>query len=139
MPVASLPPLVVPRCSDNLDRDWLVHTVVALGIAVFVGGFLIGPAMMKCMCSSKEDVARATVKKYAHEAYPQWDLHHGGCPPELLALNEYMNNKDIRDPWGEDYRMHCGGALPDGARGIAVWSLGEDGLDDTDDDIRSWQ
>ena len=44
------------------------------------------------------------------------------CPDKLEDLNEYMNNKDIKDPWGDPYKMMCGQNLPPGAKGIAVMS-----------------
>jgi hypothetical protein len=90
---------------------------------------------------SKVDIARATVKKYAFEAYPSWSATNPSkaCPDDLLALNEYMNGKDIRDPWGNPYKMMCGQSLPPGAKGIAVMSAGEDGKEGTADDIKSWE
>jgi hypothetical protein len=136
-PVATIPLIEVPRATDGVVPSWNLHTVIALGLTIFVGGFLIGPMMMKHH-GSKEDVARATVKKYAYEASLQWTRQHGApCPPNLRALNDYMNNKDIRDPWDRDYKMRCD-ALPAGARGIAVWSRGPDGVNGTADDVRSW-
>ena len=139
MPIATIPTLVVPRCSHNVSRAWIERTFLALVLAL-VGLFLIGPAVMKCNCSSKVDVAKRILKKYADAAYPQWSKHHGGgCPPDLQALNEYINHKGIGDPWGQDYRMRCDAGLTDGATTIVVWSTGEDGVDGTDDDIRSWK
>ena len=46
------------------------------------------------------------VKKYAYEAYPSWASSHPdkSCPEKLEQLNEYMNNKDIKDPWGFEYK-----------------------------------
>jgi hypothetical protein len=35
--------------------------------------------------------------------------------------------------------MLCGQNLPPGARGIAVFSNGEDGKPNTSDDIKSWE
>jgi hypothetical protein len=61
------------------------------------------------------------------------------CPRHLAELLAYMNNLDTRDPWGHEYRMLCGVPLPDGASGIAVWSIGPDGKAGTFDDLRSWR
>jgi hypothetical protein len=89
---------------------------------------------------SKGDVASMTTKKYAFEAYPVWSQAHPdqACPARLEELNEYMNNKDIKDPWGNDYKMFCGPSLPAGAKGLAAMSNGEDGKEGTPDDIKSW-
>ena len=88
---------------------------------------------------SKTDIAKMAVSKYANEAYPSWaSSHSDACPKSLADLNEYMNNHDIKDPWGNDYRMFCGANLPAGAKGLAVMSNGEDGREGTADDIKSW-
>src|SRR4051794_31864156 len=67
---------------------------------------------------SKWDVANATVKKYAYEAYPSWIAAHPekACPDKLEELNAYMNNKDVRDPWGGSYKMLCGQGYRPGRR-----------------------
>lgn len=90
---------------------------------------------------SKTDVASMAAKKYAFEAYPSWAAAHPdkACPDRLVDLNEYMNEKDTKDPWGNDYKMFCGANLPAGARGFAVLSAGEDGKEGTADDIKSWE
>lgn len=116
------------------DRVGVILSLVIVGIGATVAtGLMIGPRRTACFGESKTDVASATVKKYAYEAYPSWVLSHPteDCPPHLFALNEYMNNKDILDPWGTSYELYCG------ARGIIVHSLGEDSVRNTADDIWS--
>jgi len=85
-------------------------------------------------------VTQLTVKKYAYEAYPSWSQAHPekACPAKLVELNEYMNERDAKDPWGNDYVMYCGANMPPGAKGLAVSSNGPDGKPGTDDDIKSW-
>lgn len=88
-----------------------------------------------------DNAAQTAVKKYAYEAYGEWSQVHPAkqCPDRLEELNEYMDRKDAVDPWGRPYVMYCGSSLPAGARGgIAVLSMGPDGKEGTDDDIRSW-
>ena len=118
----------------------LLEIMIVLAILALVMGLVVGPRVMKMFASSKVDIAGATVKKYAYEAYPTWSTSHPGksCPEKLESLNEYMNNKDVKDPWGNDYKMYCGANLPAGAKGLAVMSLGEDSKEGTADDIKSW-
>jgi general secretion pathway protein G len=118
----------------------LLEIMIVLAILALVMGLVVGPRVMKMFGESKGDIATATVKKYAYEAYPSWSASHPdkGCPEKLEDLNEYMNNKDIKDPWGGTYKMFCGSNLPAGAKGIAVMSAGEDGKEGTADDIKSW-
>ena len=98
------------------------------------------PIEAKSHGNSKEKIAKVTVEKYANEAFPQWSMQHPdkGCPDKIDDLNEYMNNRDTKDPWGNPYKLMCGQNLPPGARIIAVLSLGSDGREGTADDIKSW-
>jgi general secretion pathway protein G len=118
----------------------LLEIMIVLAILALVMGLVVGPAVMKRFGESKEKIAKATVQKYAYDAYPQWSSAHPdkSCPEKLEDLNEYMNNKDIKDPWGGTYKMLCGSSLPAGAKGLAVMSPGEDGKEGTSDDVKSW-
>ncbi len=119
----------------------LLEIMIVLAILALVMGLVVGPRVMKMFGESHVDIARATVKKFAYEAYPSWSASHPekACPDKLEDLNEYMNGKDINDPWGNPYRMYCGQNLPPGAKGLAVTSAGEDGKEGTPDDIKSWE
>jgi prepilin-type N-terminal cleavage/methylation domain-containing protein len=118
----------------------LLEIMIVLAILALVMGLVVGPAVMKRFGESKDKIAHATVQKYAYDAYPQWSSAHPDkqCPEKLEDLNEYMNNKDIKDPWGGTYKMLCGSNLPAGAKGLAVMSPGEDGKEGTTDDVKSW-
>jgi len=118
----------------------LLEIMIVLAILALVMGLVVGPRVMKMFGESKVHIAEDTVKKYAYEAYPSWSQAHPdkACPAVLTDLNEYMNNKDIKDPWGNDYTLFCGANLPAGAKGLAVMSNGEDGKNGTADDIKSW-
>ena len=119
----------------------LLEIMIVLAILALVMGLVVGPAVMKRFGESKEKIARATVQKYVFEAFPQWSANHTDkqCPEKLEDLNEYMNSKDIKDPWGGTYKMLCGQNLPAGAKGLAVSSPGEDGKEGTTDDVKSWE
>ena len=119
----------------------LLEIMIVLAILALVMGLVVGPRVMKMFGESKVDIAKMTVNKYANEAYPSWSTSHTdkACPGALTELNEYMNNKDIKGPWGNDYKMFCGQNLPAGAKGgLAVMSAGEDGKEGTEDDVKSW-
>jgi prepilin-type N-terminal cleavage/methylation domain-containing protein len=141
--VAAAPTAVAKRRSAaRLQRGMtLLEIMIVLAIIALVMGFLVGPAVMKQFAGSKVKVAEATIKKYAFEAFGQWSANHPGkaCPESLGELNEYMNNKDTKDPWGAEYLMFCGDTLPPGAKGVGVQSVGEDGKRDTEDDVKSWE
>ena len=84
--------------------------------------------------SSKTDVAKLTVSKFAFEAYPQWSrAHQGRCPASLDELTEYMDTTRTLDPWGQRYLMFCTGGR------LIVLSSGEDRIPFTADDLWSNQ
>lgn len=90
---------------------------------------------------AKTDIARLGAQRFAFEAYPMWAREHAdkACPDKIDDLYQYVSAADRNDPWGAPYHMLCGANLPAGARGFAVFSLGEDGKEGTADDIKSWE
>ena len=135
-------PTRIVRIARRAQRGMtLLEIMIVLAILALVMGLVVGPRVMRMFGESKGDIAAATVKKYAFEAYPSWSAAHPdkSCPDKLEDLNEYMNNKDAKDPWGNQFKMLCGQNLPPGAKGLAVMSPGEDGKEGTADDVRSWE
>lgn len=108
-----------------------------IGFLALTAVVVEGPRRMCSFGSSKVEIAQRTVKKYAFEAYPRWRLGQPdrSCPASLVELNDYMNNKDIRDPYGAEYQWSCGTYA--GRTKLNVWSLGEDQILGSSDDIRS--
>jgi prepilin-type N-terminal cleavage/methylation domain-containing protein len=120
----------------------LLEIMIVLAILALVMGLLVGPKVMKMFAGSKVDITKLKLKKYAYEAYPSWAAAHPDkqCPESIAALNEYMNDeKDPNDAWQHPIKMMCGSSLPPGAKGLAVMSVGEDGKEGTDDDLKSWE
>ena len=134
---ASTPPR--PRRRNQRGMT-LLEIMIVLAILALVMGLVVGPRVMRMFGESKVDIAHATVEKFAFEAYPSWSSSHPdkACPDKITDLNEYMNSSDANDSWGRPIKMLCGSNLPAGARGIAVTSMGEDGKDGTEDDLKSW-
>jgi len=118
----------------------LLEMMIVLAILALVMGLLVGPTVIGMFGESRVKIARIAAGKLAGEAYPRWQASHPdkACPDGIAELAPFTNHNNVTDPWGHPYRMSCGAALPRGAQGIAISSLGEDGQDGTDDDIRSW-
>lgn len=120
----------------------LLEIMIVLAILALVMGLVVGPRVMKMFGESKGKTTKIKVDKFAHEAFPSWQATtNKACPEKLADLNEYMNDQSpeaINDAWGKPLKMMCGGQLPPGAKGIAVMSFGEDGQENTADDIKSW-
>ena len=119
----------------------LLEIMIVLAILALVMGLVVGPRVMSMFGSSKVDIAKATVQKFAYEAYTQWSVANRdkACPANIEELTPFMNSKDIKDPWGTPYKLMCGQNLPAGAKGLAVMSFGEDQKEGTGDDIKSWE
>lgn len=120
----------------------LLEIMIVLAILALVMGLLVGPKVMKMFAGSKVDITKLKLKKYAYEAYPSWAASHPDkqCPDKIADLNEYMNDeKDSTDAWQHPIKMMCGASLPAGAKGLAVMSIGEDGKEGTEDDLKSWE
>jgi hypothetical protein len=105
---------------------------------------MLGTMLLACKAPARDnapDIARATVKKYAFEAFPMWTAFHPGvmCPATLADLAPHAESASPTDPWGNGYVVLCGDALPVGAKHLAVLSLGPDGKRDTADDVKSWE
>jgi type II secretory pathway pseudopilin PulG len=118
----------------------LIEIMIVLAILALVMGLVVGPLVMRSWEEARKDTARLAVRKLANEAYPQWRVLHPGhaCPQSIADLGELTNSEDTKDPWGNEYKLHCPPNLPAGAKVIAVMSFGPDGQAATADDIKSW-
>ncbi len=122
----------------EVPTRWIVAAIALLALAV-----RMDEAQRRQLCiwsGTPTSIAKATVGKYAYEAYPQWRENNPAhtCPASLRDLNVYMNNADGRDPWGRRFIMTCAPHLPPGVTGIAVMSVGPDGTYGSRDDVTSW-
>jgi hypothetical protein len=90
-------------------------------------------------CMPKVYVAARAIHLFVSTAFPEWQKANPGksCPEEVEDLAALARASPI-DPWGRPYRLLCGPALPNGARGVGVMSLGRDGKANTADDVKSW-
>nr|HEX4317353.1 prepilin-type N-terminal cleavage/methylation domain-containing protein [Kofleriaceae bacterium] len=117
----------------------LLEIMIVLAILALIMGLVVGPRVMKMFGQSKNDIAKATAKSIAYEAYPQWSTAHPGkqCPDTVGDLAEYMNDSKMTDPWGGQFKFLCGPTMPAGSKGVLVISPGEDGKEGTSDDVKS--
>lgn len=122
----------------------LLEIMIVLAILALVMGLIVGPRVMAMFSKSKVDLTRLKVKKFSDDAFTQWSMTGGnkGCPSKLGDLTPFMNDQSpeaINDAWNQPLKMLCGSSLPPGAMGLAVMSIGPDGKEGTEDDIKSWQ
>lgn len=133
------------RCFARLSRAergmTLLEIMIVLAILAIVMGLLIGPKLMDYFREAKIKTTRIKLAMYANQAFPAWSMAHpqAMCPDRLADLDDYMNEHDTSDAWGNPIKFLCGANLPPGARHIALLSAGPDGKEGTDDDLKSWQ
>lgn len=118
----------------------LLEILIVLAILGLVMGVLVGPRLYEMFTEGQDKVARTEVQKMATEAFIRWKTKNKGkqCP-EITELAELLDKKQAKDPWDNDYVLFCGDNAPPGSKGFGVMSLGADGQEGTDDDIKSWE
>lgn len=121
----------------------LLEIMIVLAIIALVMGLLVGPKVLSSLTSAEKKTFWMTAKQFAEEAYPRWRADNPGktCPPGLIDLTKYMNQKEIKDEQGNDvYVMLCGSNAPEGIpNSFGVIWVGADGKQGTEDDIKSWE
>jgi hypothetical protein len=84
-----------------------------------------------------KELTELLVRAYVEEAYPKWktDNPTKTCPAKLEDLATYFGENPgipvMTDPWGKPLVMQCD------AKGLVVFSIGEDGTPNTADDVRA--
>jgi len=118
------------------------------GLILGVVGIILGIVFIVVVVAAFEDymkgshrvtgrLAKHQVDRMAFETYAEWAQTHPdtACPASIDELNG-----DSIDPWGRPLKLFCGPTLPPGIRGgVGILSVGPDGKEGTDDDVKSWE
>jgi general secretion pathway protein G len=120
----------------------LIEIMIVLAIIALVMGLLVGPAIIGKLDQAKKDTARAMTKQI-EAARSRWLVSsEKECPDGLDDLKQELGRRKgdtIKDPWGHEYVLKCGDQAPEECDGFCVLSIGKDGKEGTEDDIKSWQ
>ena len=129
-------------------------TLLELMIVMFILLLLAGLSI-SFFGGMQEDAKKKTTLTYVkllESAVDQYYMTVGRCPPNLDALINppqdlpdpgkwagpyILDSASDTDPWGNQYMYEIG--TQRSRKGYAIWSLGPDGSDGTDDDICSWK
>ena len=87
----------------------LLEIMIVLAILALVMGLVVGPRVMKMFGESKVDIAKIDGQQVRERGVPVVGrvAPRQGVPEQLDDLNEYMNNKDTKDPWGSRLQDVC--------------------------------
>ncbi len=130
----------------------LLEVLLVVGIIALLAAFVV-PQFMGTRNKAEIDITTTMVKSGGTlatqlELYRQ---HVGSYPDELTALVEkpdgledenkwggpYITDpKSLKDAWGNDLQYKYPGEAHE--NGYDLWSMGPDGDDGTDDDIKNW-
>jgi general secretion pathway protein G len=124
----------------------LLEIMIVIAILGLIMGLVVVPKVMDMFSSSREQIAKLAVNKWAFETAPQWQASNPGkgCPENMQTLAQFVGKgqSDLEDPWGSPYEMLCKGRdtmPPDANSSFAVLSYGPDKKKGTEDDIVSWK
>jgi hypothetical protein len=126
--------LMIPAAAIGLATAVILPAVVR---AMGGGGEAPPPTEDRPPMDNKE-LTSLLVRAYVQEAYPQWQTEHKDtkCPAKLEDVAKYFGENPgipvTTDPWGNALVMKC-----DEKAGFSVLSVGEDGKEGTEDDVRA--
>ncbi len=120
----------------------LIEIMIVLAIIALVMGLLVGPAVINSLHDARVRTARL-MSRQIEGAYARWSMDtNETCPDSLDALKPALGRRvsdTIKDPWGHEYVLKCGDTAPDACAGrLCSLSVGRDGKEGTEDDIKSW-
>ena len=83
-------------------------------------------------------VAHLAFAKIRHDL-TKWAKENPGCPASLEEAVT-IPATGYTDPWGQPYVLRCTreGLDPDLKAVLGVFSIGPDGVEDTEDDLKTW-
>lgn len=131
----------------------LLEILLVVGLLALLAAFAI-PALTQSGETAKKRIAEAAIKSNGtiSQAIDLYKFECGKYPEELKYLFEKPSDEDaakrwngpyikdlegLTDPWTHAFQYASPGTHNE--KGYDLWSMGPDGIDGNDDDIRNWK
>lgn len=131
----------------------LLEILLVVGLLALLASIAV-PALMAQGEKGKRKMAEFAIGPNGPiaQAVKQYRFDIGSLPEELKYLiekpsdaeaeekwtNKYLEDEaGLKDPWGHDFQYAAPGTHNED--GFDLWSLGGDGIDGTEDDIKNWR
>ena len=137
MKVAEIPHVKVARQAGRV-RDagmTMLEIMIVLAIIGLVMS-VVGVGVYSSYKKAQKKIAQVAVNEIAAKTVQFMTDNNNECPKTMddLVAQKYMPKKQ-KDPWNHDYILRCPGQV--NVDGIDVVSLGPDGKEGTEDDIKA--
>lgn len=130
----------------------LIEVLLVVAIIALLAAFVV-PQFMSTQKGAEVDIAKSMVSSGGQLAtqLELYRMHMGSYPEELSGLVEkpdddeagenwrgpYIQSMDkLKDPWKNELQYKYPGEVNESS--YDLWSMGPDGEDGTDDDIKGW-
>jgi hypothetical protein len=129
-----------PAGGCGSDKDCKGDRICVQGACTEPPAAARAPAAAEQENKPQKDLRLAMRKlSWYRSKYQLWsEQHPGACPGSLAEMVGGDTDPKVHtDPWGRPFVLKCGDTAPEG-HPFGVLSLGPDGQEGTDDDMRSW-
>lgn len=131
----------------------LLEILLVVGLLALLAAFAI-PALVNQGEQAKIDLAKAAIRPNGSisQAIKMYKFNTGQYPENLMDLIEKPSDDDLaekwtgpyledagglKDPWGKEFQYQYPG--DNNEDGYDLYSLGPNGIDGDDDDIKNWE
>jgi general secretion pathway protein G len=131
----------------------LLEILLVVGLLALLASFAI-PALVGQGEKAKRQMAKAAIGPNGPlaQAIKLFKFNTGVYPEEMKYLIEKPNDEEIAekwgepyledisglsDPWGHEFQYNAEGRHNEGK--FDLWSMGPDGIDGNEDDIKNWK
>ncbi|MDM8008262.1 MAG: type II secretion system major pseudopilin GspG [Phycisphaerae bacterium] len=141
----------VKRVRNRRRGFTLLEILVVVGILALLAAFVV-PSLIGTQKDAYIKTTKANMDSLA-SVMQLFNLHMGRFPKELAELRDkpedeaeeekwkgpYIDSLDkLKDAWGHEFQYLGNDEAKANEGSYDIWSLGPDGEDNTDDDIRNW-